>query len=118
MDELALQFGVTKSVLVILISVFAALVLGTAVRLTMLRHSDPEKRKTRIGSLIAWWVMAAIMAIAVLLGQYAGILLFAVLSVMGLREFLRITGQRLIVRIRDVSVTGYTGSGRPGSCWG
>ncbi|MCA9057426.1 MAG: phosphatidate cytidylyltransferase [Planctomycetaceae bacterium] len=94
MDELALQFGVTKSVLVILISVFAALVLGTAVRLTMLRHSDPEKRKTRIGSLIAWWVMAAIMAIAVLLGQYAGILLFAVLSVMGLREFLRITGQR------------------------
>ncbi|MCA9064238.1 MAG: phosphatidate cytidylyltransferase [Planctomycetaceae bacterium] len=94
METLSDLTGVTRNVLVILIAVFASLAVGTAIRISLLRNAAPEKRAARVGSLIAWWIMAAIMAIAVLLGKSAGILTFAVISFMGLREFLRITGER------------------------
>jgi phosphatidate cytidylyltransferase len=94
MNELAQQIGITQSVLIVLASVFAALLAGTVVRLALLSKTDPKKRRKKIGSLIAWWVLAGVFAVAVLLGEYAGIVLVGLISAMGLREYLKITSER------------------------
>lgn len=93
-DELAQHIGVPKNVLMVLASVFVALMIGTGIRFALLSRTEAEKRRGKIGSLIAWWVLALIFGIVVLLGPYVGIMLVGLISILGLREFLRITSER------------------------
>jgi len=77
-----------------LAGVLAALTLGAlaAVALPLLRPGkDYANLRARVGS---WWVMAALLAAALLLGWQAVTALFAVISFIALREFLSLAPTR------------------------
>jgi len=94
MTSLAQTLGVQIGVLQVLVGLVAALVAGTVIRLTLLRGQDAETRRRKIGSLIAWWILAVVFGVASLLGPVAGIILIGMISGLGLREFLQITDDR------------------------
>ena len=74
--------------------VLAALTLGTAaaVAAPLLKPArDHSNLRARVAS---WWVMAALLAVAMLLGWQAVTLLFAVVSFIALREFLSLASTR------------------------
>jgi len=73
---------------------FAALTVGTGVRLVTLRNSAAEVAKKRIGSLKVWWALALLWSAAAIFGQVGAAILFAVASLIGLREFLKLVGTR------------------------
>lgn len=94
MNSLARLLGVQLGVLQVLTGILAALVLGSVIRLTLLRGKEAETRRRKIGSLIAWWILALIFGVAALLGPAAGIVVIAFISLLGFREFLAITDDR------------------------
>lgn len=94
MDSLAQNLAVDPGVMKVLTGIIAALVVGTVVRLSLLVGKETETRQKKVGSLIAWWVLAMVFTIASLLGTSAIIILIGVISFMGLREFLEITDSR------------------------
>lgn len=71
---------------------FAALSIGTAVRLVAIRNSTADVVKKRIGSLKVWWLLALMWSIAAMLGQGGAALLLAAASLLALREYLRLLG--------------------------
>lgn len=74
--------------------VFVALLVGSAVRLWPSRaRREPSSSEDR-ASLRTWWVLTVCLALAVLLGRVGVVLLIATASVLGLREYLKLTGQR------------------------
>ncbi len=83
----------------VLSTVFALLVLSSIVTWILSRRvaADQSNQKAiaTINNLAArvkaWWVMAAVLAIAFLLGTVATLLVFALGSFMALREFLKLT---------------------------
>lgn len=83
---------------------FAALAMGTAIRLVALRNSDSEIVKQRIGSLKVWWLLAVLWSLAVLFGQPGVALLLAVASFLAMREYLRLLGP--IGKMGWVSIAG------------
>jgi len=78
----------------IIVGTFAALGIGTGVRLVALRNSTDGLKTKRLGSLKVWWVLAVLLSAAVLLGQFGATILFAVASLLAMREFLRLIGTR------------------------
>lgn len=87
--------AVDPNVLWVVGGAFAALTLGSVVRLLFLRGVDaPDVRRRRVDSLMSWWGVAVTVGAAALLGRTAAILLFAAVSVFGYREFLRLTPGR------------------------
>jgi phosphatidate cytidylyltransferase len=81
-------------VLWVLVGVFAAMSLGTVARFAFLYGAPPDKRRQRLGSLLAWWVFAIALAAIMLLGRGAALILFCIASLKGLQEFLRLTAPR------------------------
>ncbi len=59
---------------------FAALTVGTAIRLVALRNSAADVVKKRLGSLRVWWVLALLWSVAALLGLYGAAALLAIAS--------------------------------------
>jgi phosphatidate cytidylyltransferase len=94
MNALAQSLNVYVGVLQVLAGMVAALVIGTVVRLTLLKGKDAETKRKKIGSLIAWWILTLFFGAAALLGPSAGIVLIGIISGLGLREFLQITDDR------------------------
>jgi len=94
MAEWAESLGTSATVLWVLLGLLVAMGGGTVARLAALHRCPPEKRRARVGSLVAWWVFFAILAGVVLLGRGATIAIFAIASLQGMREFLRMTGPR------------------------
>lgn len=68
----------------------ATLAAGTAVRLAALRGVARDVASSRVGSLKTWWAVAVLVFAAALLGRAAAVLLFAAISAMSLREFVRL----------------------------
>lgn len=81
---------VSPNVLWVAAATFGALATGTLVRLAMLRGTAQEVARPRIDSLKTWWGVALAVFAAAVLGHTATTLLFAVISVMSMREFLRL----------------------------
>lgn len=71
---------------------FAALTIGTAIRLVALRRSAADVASKRLGSLKVWWVLAMLWSIAALTGQIGAAALLAIASYLALREYLRLVG--------------------------
>ncbi len=71
---------------------FAALSVGTAIRLIALRNSASDVVKQRIGSLKVWWILALLWSVAALVGQIGAAILLAMASFFALREYLRLLG--------------------------
>ena len=93
------HMGTNEKFTVVLSSVFALLALSSIV--TWILHSrltagQPNQKiiatlDNLTARVKAWWVMAAVLAIAFLLGATATLLVFAIGSFIALREFLRLT---------------------------
>jgi phosphatidate cytidylyltransferase len=73
---------VPSHVLAALGLIAAALVVGSVIR---------AFSRARLKSLLTWWVLFALLAGAILLGRAAAVVLFTVVSLMGLREFARLS---------------------------
>jgi phosphatidate cytidylyltransferase len=75
-----------------IVGTFAALTVGTAIRLVAIRNSVAEVARKRIDSLKVWWVLAMLWSVAALVGQAGAAVLLAVASFLALREYLRLVG--------------------------
>jgi len=79
-------------------AMFAALAVGTAVRLAGLGGAAEEVAKDRLDSLKTWWVLAILVVAAAVVGRAAASLLFAVFSLLSLREFARLSRELSVHR--------------------
>src|SRR5262245_990719 len=95
-DELARQTRLTANVVWVLAALTLLLLAGSAVRLAwLLRPGLPRAEAgKRLGSLVVWWVLFALL-LASLLDRAAAAVLFAAASLLGLREFRAHVGQRV-----------------------
>jgi len=73
------------------IAIFAAMAVGTAVRLCTLDRSDRTLTRSRLNSLRSWWIVAAFILACAIGGKVAAVPLFAVVSLLALREFIHLT---------------------------
>lgn len=82
----------TEDLLRLLAGLLAVLLLASAVGLGLARRAGPQGPSLVVENLNAriraWWVMIAVMGVALALGPPGAILLFALLSAAALREFL------------------------------
>jgi len=76
--------------------IFSALALGTVLRLVARRGMSAKNSIARLGSLKTWWGLAVLMSLAVLLGKLGIILLLATAGTLGLREFLKLIGWKVL----------------------
>lgn len=86
--ESAQRINVRPNVVWTLFILLAALTGSTIIRLALLGRSNAEKRRQRIRSLAAWWVLSALLAGAVLFGAAGAAVLLGIASLLGFREFL------------------------------
>lgn len=77
-----------------LVGVFAALGVGSLSRLVSLYGKPQDLVSKRVGSLKTWWVIAPIFAVAVLLGQIAVAVVFAIAGGLALREYAQLVSSR------------------------
>ena len=92
------MFAINHQLLWTLAGAFAALGLGTVVRIVTLRDAATELVKQRMSSLKVWWTLTTVVAVAVLAGRGGVAVCFAIASWLGLKEFLRLVG---IERLRQ-----------------
>ncbi len=78
--------------------VLGLLVVASAIGFVLARRVESESGRATITNMNAriraWWVMAAVVAAALLLGKIAATVLFGLLSLLALREFITITPTR------------------------
>ena len=72
----------------VLLLVAAVLAAGSLLRLFLLRGRTPEAARRPLLSLLSWWVLLAVLAVAVLGGRAAGVAVLAAISLLGWREYL------------------------------
>ena len=77
-----------------LAGVFAALGIGSLSRLISLYGKPQDLVSKRVGSLKTWWVIAPILAAAVVLGQFAVAVVFAIAGGLALSEYARLVSFR------------------------
>jgi phosphatidate cytidylyltransferase len=92
---------VTPSVAATVLAAYAALSLGTVLRLSLLAYERPEQRAARLASLRTWWILALACTLVVAVGRSAVAVLFAVASGLGFREYLALTAERRRDRVAD-----------------
>ena len=97
---------INDNLLRLLIGTFAALCVGTLVRIVALRNADPELAKKRIGSLKVWWALTILMSLATVCGRPGAAVLLAVGSGLGLREFLKLIGTDQVGKAATVAAFG------------
>lgn len=78
--------------------VFGALVVGSVVGFVMDRHAESERLRkiaTNLNQRMrAWWIMASVFVVSILLGGRLTILLFGLTSFLAFREFITLTPTR------------------------
>lgn len=79
--------SVTPGSATVLVAVFAALIVGSIVRLVSLRSVTTEKAASRRASLLTWWVLAVLMTGAVFAGTLGLCVLLGVATWMGFSEY-------------------------------
>ncbi|MFT5325005.1 MAG: phosphatidate cytidylyltransferase, partial [Planctomycetaceae bacterium] len=77
-----------------LAGVFAALGAGSLARLVSLYGKPQELVRKRVDSLKTWWVITPTFAAAIMLGQFAIAIVFAVAGGLALREYARLVSSR------------------------
>jgi len=78
----------------LLVGLFGALAIGSLARLASLRGQSEELVRNREDSLKTWWIIVPTLAIAVILGQIALALVFAVIGWLALSEYAQLVGTR------------------------
>ena len=72
------MIDLNTNLLWLLVGTFAALCVGTLMRMFALRNAEPELARKRMGSLKVWWTLAALMGLAVVFGRPGAAVLLAV----------------------------------------
>lgn len=85
-----------------IVTLFAALLGGTLVRIVALRTASQDVRSSRLKSLRTWWILFLIIAVAVAGGEISICLLLAVAALLALREYLSLVGWHHISRLTVV----------------
>lgn len=92
--ELVLSWrAVDRPLLSLLLGLFAALLVGTVVRLISLWGVPAERRGSSLASLTTWWLLAILFGAMVYFGTTAALLLFCAVALLGVHEFLAITAE-------------------------
>jgi len=81
-------------VLLVMASIFLALVIGSIVRLTQLHKLSEEAARSLVLRLRTWWVIAIVLAAVVLLGRPAIVGLICLVSLLALREYMTLVPER------------------------
>jgi phosphatidate cytidylyltransferase len=76
----------------LIIGTFAALSIGTTVRMLTLRTYPADVVQQRMSSLKIWWLLATLCLTAAVFGKIGATILFAVASGLALREYFRLVG--------------------------
>jgi phosphatidate cytidylyltransferase len=71
--------------------ILASLILGTAIRWLSLRSASADLWQKRMASLKTWWAIAILFCLALLFGRVGGVLLFALVSLLAVKEFMTLT---------------------------
>jgi len=86
--------GLAPGVLWVMAGMFTALLIGAALRLIHLHKLPEDKARSLILRLRTWWIIAIIIALAILLGRPAVVGLICVVSVLALREYMTLVPER------------------------
>jgi len=90
------MFFVNPLLMRMIAGLFAALTVGTLVRMVALRDAAPDLARSRWGSLKTWWVLAILLSTAVMLGETGILLLIAITGAFGLREYIGLVGWKVV----------------------
>lgn len=71
---------------------FAALIVGTTIRLFALRNSATDVVRQRMDSLKVWWLLALLWSVAAWFGLIGAATLLGIASLLAMREYLRLIG--------------------------
>lgn len=103
LTRIADWLGVSVGVLGVMTGILLALVLGTIARFAHLHRLPPEKGRSLVLRLRSWWVIAVVVGVAILLGRTATILLILVVSLLALREYVRLVPDDARDRCRSLA---------------
>ncbi|MEZ6058742.1 MAG: phosphatidate cytidylyltransferase [Planctomycetaceae bacterium] len=84
----------------------AALIVGSVVRLLLIRNASAEVASARRQSLATWWILVTLLCLAVLSGLPGTAVLMAMASGLGLREYLRLAGGSELNRVTKACAFG------------
>lgn len=101
--------GVEEPLLWALGMLFSLLVAGTVLRFVALRHAPADVVTSRLQSLRTWWILAILISLSVVCGNYGVMLLMLLAGLLSLREFLRLPGWRHVGRGTCVLLTALAG---------
>ena len=79
--------ALTPNAVAVLAALFAALIAGSIIRLSVLGFSTSEKAKSRRASLLTWWILTVFLAAAVLTGTAGVCALLALATWRGFSEY-------------------------------
>jgi phosphatidate cytidylyltransferase len=85
-------------------TIFAALSGGTLVRFAALRGAPADVAQSRLDSLKTWWILAGLLAVALLGGKTGVLALLTVAALLGLREFVSLVGREAVGSLTIVVV--------------
>jgi phosphatidate cytidylyltransferase len=85
--------SVNPTLLSAIVAVFVALTGGTLVRIVALRGATEEMVQSRLASLRTWWVLAGLLALAVVFGKAGVAVILAIAAATGLNEFVSLVGR-------------------------
>ena len=92
------MFGHNSALIWALAAVFVALGIGTVVRIVALRGGPEEQVKLHMSSLKTWWVLASLLAIAIIWGKVGAGILLGTAGLFALREFAALIGHAVLGR--------------------
>ncbi|GIW95130.1 MAG: phosphatidate cytidylyltransferase [Pirellulaceae bacterium] len=84
-------WGIPSGLAKTLSLLYAALLVGSLIRIAAARSMPAEQRRSRLGSLLVWWVLALVVTVSLAVGKMGVAAVFLVFGVLGLREFLALT---------------------------
>jgi phosphatidate cytidylyltransferase len=98
MSQVTELTGLQPNVAWALAGVLAVLATGSIARILWIWrvHPSRQERRSRLGSLITWWCLYALVAAVAVLGIGAGVAVFAVLSLLGLGEYRKLAQRRIV----------------------
>jgi phosphatidate cytidylyltransferase len=96
-NELGQRSGLHANVIWVLLAIALALIAGSVLRMVRLLRPavQPEEFHNRFGSLATWWALFVVVVLVVLMGRAAVVAVFAVVSLLGLREFRALARERI-----------------------